>query len=105
MKTNPSSHKTKIFASGFAIKTGKNRARNAIETALVPILVNKALEKAFTFSLQIAYGTKEITIAELKIITDYMQEKVGNTCTISIHLSENKTLKNKLSITIEMCSA
>lgn len=105
MKTTITSHETKIFASGYGIKTGKNRARNAIETALSMILKNKSLEKVTSISLQIAYGTKEITIQELKIITDSMQEKLGNTCAISIHLSENKTLKNKLSITIEMCSA
>ncbi|HAH55627.1 MAG TPA: hypothetical protein DCM02_10225 [Flavobacterium sp.] len=105
MKTTITSHKTNVLDAGFGIKTGKSRAIKAIETAISPILENKTLENASIFSLKIVYGTKEITIEELKIINDYMQEKLGNTYVISIHLSENKRLRNKLSVTMEMCSA
>ncbi len=102
MKTVTTSCKTKVLASGLGIKTGKNRAKNAIEAALSTILKNKVLEKCFSIALQIAYGTREITIEELKIITDSIQEKLVNTYVISIHLSENKKLENKLSVTVEI---
>lgn len=105
MKTITSSYKTKIFASGFGITNGKNRAKNAIKMALSMILKNKLLENDSLIVLQIAYGTKEITMEELKIITDAIQEKLGNTYTISIQLSENRKLENNLSVTLEICGS
>lgn len=105
MKTITTLHCTNVLATGFGIKKGKKRAIKAIETALLSILENKTLEKASIFSLKIAYGTKEITLEELKIINNYMQEKLGCTCAIFINVSENKNLVNELSITLEICSA
>lgn len=100
------SNETKVLFTGFGKHGGTDRATSATEVVLLALQdCRKTLEKVTSISIQIAYGTKEITIAELQIITDAVQEKLGNTYAISIHLSENKTLKNKLSVTLEICGS
>ncbi|WP_366187219.1 hypothetical protein [Flavobacterium ovatum] len=81
---------------GFAIASGNARASKAIELALLPLLVN--LHK--NIFLHISCYSTELSIDEVGIINDYIQEKSGYDANITMMVSEDENLGNALAISI-----
>ena len=60
--------------------TGDDRAIKAVTGALAsPLLKDNEIEGARYILLNITSGRKEVTMDEVAIITDYIQEKAGLT--------------------------
>jgi cell division protein FtsZ len=65
-----------VAIMGNAIAEGEDRALRAVEGALAsPLLKDNEIEGARYILLNITSGTKEVTMDEVAIITDYIQEK------------------------------
>ena len=91
---------TPLFV-GFAVSSGRNRARKAIKLALsTPLLNNTITEKTKTILLHISSHVIEMNLDEIGVINDIIQERVGNKADITMTVSENKNLGKSLSVTI-----
>lgn len=91
---------TPLFV-GFAVSSGRNRARKAIKLALsTPLLNNTITEKTKTILLHISSHVIEMNLDEIAVINDIIQERVGNKADITMTVSENKNLGKSLSVTI-----
>ena len=88
---------------GFAVVSGRNRAKKAIKLALSTLLFNNQIvEKTKTILLLISSDVIEMNIDEIGVINDTIQERMGNTADIIMTVSEDKNLGKSLSITIMM---
>ncbi|MGZ9734070.1 hypothetical protein [Flavobacterium sp. GNP002] len=88
---------------GFAVVSGRNRAKKAIRLALsTPLLNNTIIEKTKTILLHISSDVIEMNLDETGVINDIIQERVGNKADIIMTVSEDKNLGKSLSITIIM---
>ena len=88
---------------GFAVVSGRNRAKKAIRLALsTPLLNNTIIEKTKTILLHISSDVIEMNLDEIGVINDIIQERVGNKADITMTVSENKNLGKSLSVTIMM---
>jgi hypothetical protein len=93
---------TPLFV-GFAVSSGRNRARKAIKLALsTPLLNNLLIENIKTILLHISSDVIEMNLDEIGVINNIIQERVGNKADITMTVSENKNLGKSLSITIMM---
>ena len=98
--------KSKPYLVGFAIASGNNRAQNAIELALLPLLKNsQIIENPKSISLLVSSHTVEMSIDEIGIINDYIQEKLEYTADIIMHVNEEKNLGEAIAITIIISDA
>lgn len=80
---------------------GENRALRAVEGALAsPLLKDNEIEGARYILLNISSGTQEVTMDEVAIITDYIQEKAGLSADLIWGNCSDETLDDKLSVTI-----
>lgn len=80
---------------------GENRALIAVEGALSsPLLKDNEIEGARYILLNISSGAKEVTMDEISIITDYIQDKAGLTADLIWGNCIDETLEEKLSVTI-----
>lgn len=80
---------------------GENRALEAVMGALAsPLLKDNEIEGARYILLNITSGTKEVTMDEVAIITDYIQEKAGLTADLIWGNCIDESLEEKLSVTI-----
>ena len=92
----------KLFV-GFAVSSGRNRARKAIKLALsTPLLNNLLIENIKTILLHISSDVIEMNLDEIGVINNIIQERVGNKADITMTVSENKNLGKSLSVTIMM---
>lgn len=92
---------SKPLLVGFALVSGKNRAKKAIELALSSLLFkNKIVENTKSILLLISSHTIEINIDEIGIINDYIQGKSGYTTDIVMHVNEDKNLGEALAVTL-----
>ena len=88
---------------GFAVVSGRNRAKKAIRLALsTPLLNNTIIKKTKTILLHISSDVIEMNLDEIGVINDIIQERVGNKADITMTVSENKNLGKSLSVTIMM---
>lgn len=88
---------------GFAVVSGRNRAKKAIRSALsTPLLNNTIIEKSKTILLHISSDVIKMNLDETGVINDIIQERVGNKADIIMTVSEDKNLGKSLSITIMM---
>ena len=88
---------------GFAVVSGRNRAKKAIRLALsTPLLNDTIIEKTKTILLHISSDVIEMNLDEIGVINDIIQERVGNKADIIMTVSEDKNLGKSLSITIIM---
>ncbi len=94
-------HNSGVAIMGSAISEGENRATRAVEMALASPLLNDDNIKGARFILMnIASGTKEVTMDEIGDITDYIQDQAGLTADIIWGNCHDEKLGEKLSVTI-----
>ena len=80
---------------------GENRASKAVEGALSsPLLKDNEIEGARYILLNISSGAKEVTMDEVTIITDYIQEEAGIAADLIWGNCIDENLGDKLSVTI-----
>jgi cell division protein FtsZ len=80
---------------------GENRALNAVEGALAsPLLKDNEIEGARYILLNISSGVHEVTMDEVAIITDYIQDKAGLSADLIWGNCIDENLGDKLSVTI-----
>ncbi len=80
---------------------GDNRALAAVEGALAsPLLKDNEIEGARYILLNISSGVREVTMDEVTIITDYIQDKAGLSADLIWGNCIDENLGDKLSVTI-----
>ncbi|MEJ5992797.1 cell division protein FtsZ [Pedobacter sp. Du54] len=80
---------------------GENRALAAVEGALAsPLLKDNEIEGARYILLNISSGLREVTMDEVTIITDFIQEKAGLSADLIWGNCIDESLEDKLSVTI-----
>jgi cell division protein FtsZ len=90
-----------VAIMGNHIATGDDRAIKAVTGALAsPLLKDNEIEGARYILLNITSGRKEVTMDEVAIITDYIQEKAGLTADLIWGNCIDENLEEDLSVTI-----
>lgn len=80
---------------------GENRALAAVEGALAsPLLKDNEIEGARYILLNISSGLREVTMDEVTVITDYIQDKAGLSADLIWGNCIDENLEDKLSVTI-----
>jgi len=80
---------------------GENRALVAVEGALAsPLLKDNEIEGARYILLNISSGVREVTMDEVSIITDYIQDKAGLSADLIWGNCIDENLGDNLSVTI-----
>ncbi len=98
--------KTVLANSGTAIMgsakaSGKNRAEEAIMSALdSPLLNDNKIEGAQNVLLLIVSGADEITLDEIGEINDYIQEEAKTNVNIIMGVGEDASLGDAISVTV-----
>ena len=98
--------KTVLSNSGNAIMgsstaSGSKRSIEAISSALdSPLLNDNRIDGAKNVLLLIVSGKEEITIDEIGLINDYIQEKAGHGANIIMGDGEDLSLENSISVTV-----
>ena len=86
---------------GSAKATGENKAKEAITAALdSPLLNNNKITGAKNVLLLLLSGNNEITMDEIGIINDYIQNEAGNSANIIMGIGEDLELGDAISVTI-----
>jgi cell division protein FtsZ len=92
--------KNSIFA-GFAVASGKNRAKKAIVSALLSsYLWENKMTNVKNVLLLITSCAIALTIDEIAEVNDYLQAAAGYNASITIAVSEDRKLGKSLSIAI-----
>ncbi len=90
-----------VSIMGSASAEGENRALKAVEGALMsPLLKDNEIEGARYILLNISSGDKEVTMDEVSIITDFIQEEAGLAADLIWGNCRDEALGDKLSVTI-----
>ena len=98
--------RTVMNSSGVAIMgsyaaEGENRALRAVEGALAsPLLKDNEIEGARYILLNISSGSKEVSMDEVSIITDYIQQEAGLAADLIWGNCVDELLGEKISVTI-----
>ncbi|MDF3076860.1 MAG: cell division protein FtsZ [Sphingobacteriaceae bacterium] len=98
--------RTVMQESGVAIMgsysaEGENRALKAVEGALAsPLLKDNEIEGARYILLNISSGSKEVSMDEVSVITDYIQSEAGLAADLIWGNCIDETLEDKISVTI-----
>ena len=98
--------RTVMKDSGVAImgsysSEGEHRALEAVKGALAsPLLKDNEIEGARYILLNISSGAKEVTMDEVSVITDYIQEKAGLAADLIWGNCFDESLDEKISVTI-----
>ncbi len=98
--------KTVLSKSGNAImgsysSSGEKRALNAVSNALdSPLLNDNRIDGAQNVLLLIVSGSSEVTIDEIGIINDYIQEKAGNNANIIMGIGDDPNLGEEITVTV-----
>ena len=98
--------RTVMKESGVAIMgsyaaEGENRALRAVEGALAsPLLKDNEIEGARYILLNISSGDKEVTMDEVSIITDFIQQEAGLAADLIWGNCSDEGLGEKISVTI-----
>jgi cell division protein FtsZ len=80
---------------------GEDRAAKAVQGALSsPLLKDNEIEGASYILLNISSGTKEVTMDEVSIITNFIQEKSGVDADVIWGNCSDENLGEKISVTI-----
>ncbi len=86
---------------GSAKADGENKAKEAISAALdSPLLNNNKITGAKNVLLLILSGSSEITMDEIGIINDHIQNEAGNSANIIMGIGEDLELGDAISVTI-----
>jgi cell division protein FtsZ len=90
-----------VSIMGSSSAEGENRALKAVEGALSsPLLKDNEIEGARYILLNISSGSKEVTMDEVTVITDYIQEEAGLAADLIWGNCVDENLGDKLSVTI-----
>lgn len=90
-----------VALMGTGIASGVNRAVLAVEEALnSPLLNNNDIMGAHNILLNITSGVDEITMDEIGDITDFVQQKAGNSADLIWGNGIDESLGDKISVTI-----
>jgi cell division protein FtsZ len=90
-----------VSIMGSCSAEGEHRALKAVEGALSsPLLKDNEIEGARYILLNISSGDKEVTMDEVSIITDYIQEEAGLAADLIWGNCRDENLGDKLSVTI-----
>ncbi|SDD59897.1 cell division protein FtsZ [Mucilaginibacter pineti] len=90
-----------VSIMGSSTADGEGRALKAVEGALSsPLLKDNEIEGARYILLNISSGLKEVTMDEVSIITDYIQEEAGLAADLIWGNCVDENLGDKLSVTI-----
>jgi cell division protein FtsZ len=90
-----------VSIMGSSAAEGDNRALKAVEGALSsPLLKDNEIEGARYILLNISSGSKEVTMDEVSIITDYIQEEAGLAADLIWGNCIDENLGEKISVTI-----
>jgi len=90
-----------VSIMGSSSAEGENRALKAVEGALSsPLLKDNEIEGARYILLNISSGDKEVTMDEVSIITDYIQEEAGLAADLIWGNCIDENLGDKISVTI-----
>src|SRR5690606_15870262 len=90
-----------VAIMGNAISTGENRALEAVTGALAsPLLKDNEIEGARYILLNITSGKQEVTMDEVAIVTDYIQEQAGLSADLIWGNCIDENFEDELSVTI-----
>jgi cell division protein FtsZ len=90
-----------VSIMGSSSAEGDNRALKAVEGALLsPLLKDNEIEGARYILLNISSGDKEVTMDEVSVITDFIQEEAGLAADLIWGNCRDEALGDKLSVTI-----
>jgi len=90
-----------VSIMGSSSAEGENRALKAVEGALSsPLLKDNEIEGARYILLNISSGDKEVTMDEVSVITDYIQEEAGLAADLIWGNCIDENLGDKISVTI-----
>ena len=90
-----------VAIMGNYVASGEDRAIKAVTGALAsPLLKDSEIEGARYILLNITSGKKEVTMDEVAIITDYIQDKAGLTADLIWGNCIDESLEDDLSVTI-----
>ncbi|MFD2597568.1 cell division protein FtsZ [Sphingobacterium corticis] len=90
-----------VAIMGNAVASGDERALDAVTGALAsPLLKDNEIEGARYILLNITSGSKEVTMDEVSIITDYIQEKAGLSADLIWGNCIDEAMGDDLSVTI-----
>ena len=86
---------------GTSVASGNERAEKAIKKALLsPLHKGATISNSEHVVVLISIGLEEITLEEISVISDYIQQESTNKPTIILNVSEDKNLENAIGITI-----
>ena len=86
---------------GSAVAAGSKRSIEAISSALdSPLLNDNRITGAKNVLLLIVSGKEEITIDEIGLINDYIQERAGHSANIIMGIGEDSKLESSISVTV-----
>lgn len=90
-----------VALMGAAEAEGENRAMEALNKALIsPLLNSNDIRGASNILLNMLYGDKEVTMDEITLITDTLQEKVGRSVNVIWGSGKDNVLGDKLRVAI-----
>lgn len=90
-----------VAIMGTGIADGDHRAQKAIDMALSsPLLEDNEIQGAQHILVNITSGTKEVTMEEITIITNFVQEETGSFTNLIWGNCFDDSLGDKLSVTI-----
>jgi len=90
-----------VAIMGNAVAKGEQRALDAVTGALAsPLLKDNEIEGARYILLNITSGTREVTMDEVAIVTDYIQEKAGLSADLIWGNCIDEDYDEELSVTI-----
>ena len=90
-----------VSIMGSAMAEGDNRALKAVEGALLsPLLKDNEIEGARYILLNISSGDQEVTMDEVSVITDFIQEEAGLAADLIWGNCRDEALGDSLSVTI-----
>ncbi|RFZ95277.1 cell division protein FtsZ [Mucilaginibacter conchicola] len=90
-----------VSIMGSSSADGENRALKAVEGALAsPLLKDNEIEGARYILLNISSGDSEVTMDEVSVITDYIQEEAGLAADLIWGNCKDENLGDKISVTI-----
>jgi len=90
-----------VAIMGSAVAEGENRAIKAVEQALAsPLLNDNNIKGARYILMNVASGSREVTMDEIGAITDYIQDEAGLTADIIWGNCVDESLGEKVSVTI-----
>lgn len=90
-----------VALMGAAEAEGENRAMQALEEALIsPLLNSHDIRGASNILLNILYGEQEVTMDEITLITENLQERVGGNVNVIWGAGQDDALGNKLRVAV-----